>query len=74
MLSRNNADVTHCGKTVFCELPNDRTPAEDRPADICLKMTLPCEGKNLNFFLILVFFLTSRENQEYVTGLRLKNI
>ena len=38
MLPRNNADVTHCEKTV-CYFQNKAVyQAEDRPADICLKM------------------------------------
>ena len=39
MLLRNNADVTHCEKTVFCFQNKVVYRAEDRPADIRLKMT-----------------------------------
>ena len=39
MLPRNNADVTQCEKTV-CYFQNKAVyRAEDRPADVCLKMT-----------------------------------
>ena len=38
MLPRNNADVTHCVKTVFCFQSKAVYRAEDRPADIRLKM------------------------------------
>ena len=62
MLPRNNADVTHCENTVFYFQNKVVYRAENRPTDICLKMTLPDEGKNLKF--LILFFLTSRENQE----------
>ena len=39
MLPRNNADVTHCEKTVFCFQNKAVYRAEDRPADIRLKMS-----------------------------------
>ena len=39
MLPRNNADVTHCEKTVFYFQNKAVYRAEDRPTDICLKMT-----------------------------------
>ena len=39
MLPRNNADVTHCEKTVFYFQNKVVYRAEDRRADICLKMT-----------------------------------
>ena len=37
MLPRNNADVTHCDKTVFYFQNKVVERAEDRPADRCLK-------------------------------------
>ena len=39
MLPRNNADVTHCEKTEFYFQSKAVYQAEDRPADIRLKMT-----------------------------------
>ena len=39
MLPRNNADVTHCEKTLFYFQNKAAYRAEDRPTDICLKMT-----------------------------------
>ena len=39
MLPRNNADVTHCEKTVFYFQNKAVYRPEDRPTDICLKMT-----------------------------------
>ena len=39
MLPRNNADVRHCEKTVFCFQSKAVYRAEDRPADIRLKMS-----------------------------------
>ena len=63
MFLRNNADVTHCEKTLFYFQNKAVYRAEDSPRDICLKLLLPDKGKKLKF-LILVFFLTSRENQE----------
>ena len=39
MLPRTNADVTHCEKAVFYFQNKAVYRAEDRPADICLKMT-----------------------------------
>ena len=39
MLTRNNADVTHCEKTVFCFQSKAVYRAEDRPTDIRLKMS-----------------------------------
>ena len=39
MLPRNNADVTHCEKNVFYFQNKAVYRAEDRPADIRLKMT-----------------------------------
>ena len=38
MLPRNNADVTHCEKTVVYFQRKAVHRAEDRPTDICLKM------------------------------------
>ena len=40
MLPKNNADVTHCEKTVFYFQNKAIYQAEDRPTDICLKITL----------------------------------
>jgi len=37
LLPRNNADVTHCEKTVFYFQTKAVYRAEDRPTDICLK-------------------------------------
>jgi len=37
-LPRNNADVTHCEKTVFYFQTKAVYRAEDRPTDICLKI------------------------------------
>jgi len=54
MLPRNNADVTHCEKTVSYFQNKAVYRAEDRPTDTCLKMVLPDKGKNLKL-LILVF-------------------
>ena len=42
----NNADVTHCEKNVFYFQNIAVYRAEDKPTDICLKMTLPDKGKN----------------------------
>ena len=39
VLPRNNADVTHCGKSVFYFQNKAVYRAEDRLTDICLKMT-----------------------------------
>ena len=39
MLPRNNTDVTHCEKPVFYFQNKAVYRAEDRPTDICLKMT-----------------------------------
>ena len=49
----------HCQKTLLYFQNKAVYRAEDRPADICLKITLPDEGKYLKF-LILVFFMTPR--------------
>ena len=40
MLPRNNADVTHCEKTVFYFQTKAVYRAEDSLTDICLKMTV----------------------------------
>ena len=62
MLPRNNADVTHCEKTVFYFQNKAVYRAEDRPTDICLKWLLPDKGKKSKFSILV--FLTSRENQD----------
>ena len=49
MLRRNNADVIHCERTKFCFQNKAVYRAEDRPTDICLKMPLPDESKDLKF-------------------------
>jgi len=38
MLPRNNADITHCEKTVLYFQNKEVYRTEDRPTDICLKM------------------------------------
>ena len=53
MLPRNNADVTHCEKTVFYFENKAVYRAEDRPADIRLKCLLPLKGKNLKFLILV---------------------
>jgi len=40
MLPRNNADVTHCEKTVFHFQRKAVYRAEDSPTDTCLKKAL----------------------------------
>ena len=45
-LPRDNADVTHCEKTVFYFQNKGVYRVEERPADVCLKMTLP---ENIKF-------------------------
>ena len=67
MLPRNSADLTHCQKTMFCFQSKAVYRAEDRPANIRLCL-LPHKGTNLKCLILvkLYFFLTSRENQEYV--------
>ena len=39
MLPRNNADVTHCEKTVFCFQNKGVYRAKDRLTDTCLNVT-----------------------------------
>ena len=58
VLPRNNTDVTYCEKTAFYFQNKAVYRAEDRPTDICLKMT-----KKLTKYFIIYFF-TSGENQE----------
>ena len=53
MLPRNNADVTHREKTVFCFQSKAVYRAEDRPADIRLKRLLHDKGKNLKFLILV---------------------
>ena len=58
MLPRNNADVTHCDKTMFYFQYKAVYRAEDRPTDLSLKMNLPAEGKNLKFLISVFSYAT----------------
>ena len=53
MLPRNNADVTHCDKTLFYFQSKAVYRAEDGPADIRLKCLLPNKGKNLKYLILV---------------------